>query len=154
MSQNNEMYMIFASDRQLELMRRHGSVIMVDGTFNYVEDKYDVLTLLMPYDNGTGGSKKGIPVMWIIADGKSEENYKRIFKNIKEDIFNNTWRPTDFLTDFKNALQNGILYGLPNTRVYGDSFHLLQACRKHLSKDYGWERDRGQLLWKYVSFFP
>ncbi|PRP79604.1 hypothetical protein PROFUN_14538 [Planoprotostelium fungivorum] len=81
-----ELILIFMAQGARDLILNHGqNYVMVDGTFNYVEGRLILLTIMVPFHG------KGIPAVWILCKSKTRAAYEEIFRIVYDlvvgDIF-------------------------------------------------------------------
>lgn len=117
---------IFATPDQIEFFAAYRGHLMIDTTFDIVEGKLYLTSLLAVHEGFFT-----VPVAWFIHNTRSGEEYTAFLKKLY-DASGNRAQPSAVLRDFAVELRNAITAIWPNVGNFGDLFHLLQANVKWL----------------------
>jgi hypothetical protein len=103
---------------QAQRFGHHRGVCMTDTTFQVVERKLLLTTLLIMTDDGMA-----VPVGWFVHSNKSEEDCK-LFFNALHEATGRTSAPRAVLRDFDRAIANAIRAVWPQAENLGDLWHV------------------------------
>lgn len=120
------MALVFASDRQLDLMHSASNVYF-DGTFKVVPSIFfQLFTLFVPsFDFAS-------PVLFALMTRKTQALYAAIFEKTKELVPD--FRPTFAMADFEGASAAAFRLVFGPTDVFGCWFHFAQAVLKRVNR--------------------
>jgi hypothetical protein len=128
-------YYIIAADDGMCLLEQHGCVLYVDGTFDLVEAGLTLTTILIKVDS------IGVPIAWLLAHSQQQEMYTYFFHFVWDlvmQVTHCTLHVLALFADFEEALRKAAEEAFPGVKVFGESFHFMQAnvhwmC-KHVDK--------------------
>ena len=82
-----------------------------------------------------GGQKKIVPLMYILMSQRTRQDYKKIFKYIKEQILNNETEATQCVVDFEKAVWRAMnnVFGA-TVKIFGCGFHWTQCIFRRIKK--------------------
>lgn len=128
-------YFIMAADEAIHYLGQHGGVLFIDGTFSLVEGGMVLTTIMIQGEGGVG-----VPVAWLLSQSQTQETYTHFFLLIKKMVLQMTGhvlQPLAVFVDFEEALRSAAASAFPGTRVYGESFHFMQANLRWMAKHVG-----------------
>ena len=126
--------LLFTSDNNIRYLNRAQFWIM-DGTFKTVPNIFiQLYTIHAPV--GVGQDKQILPLLYALMSSKSEELYRRLFRELNDLAFdlNLDLRPEFVLTDFELASMNAIRYEFPGVQNKGCLFHLAQSTFRKIQQ--------------------
>lgn len=74
---NNRRHLVFATNRQLELLRK-AKTWFIDGTFKIVKDPFYQLLTIHAFQK-SGDDSKQLPLVFCVMAGKKKKDYKRVY---------------------------------------------------------------------------
>jgi hypothetical protein len=95
------LYFIIAADDAVRLLQAHGRVLFVDGTFNLVEGKMVLTTIMVLV------GKIGVPVAWLLCNSQTQDYYTYFFRFMSSlvlEVTGHTLSPLVIFADFEDAL--------------------------------------------------
>jgi hypothetical protein len=123
-------YIIISTPEQRALLRTHDLILAVDSTFDLVEGKLYVSTVMGIIEG------IGVPLAWMVHNRTTQEAYAHYLTNLKNHTEMN---PLAILRDFDLALENAAKQVFPRSRTVGDLWHFLHDNEKWLSTHGGKE---------------
>lgn len=119
-------HIVIMAPGQAELLSAHRGDCVIDTTFDCVEGKLYLTTLLALVEG------VGVPVAFYIHSGKSELDYTEFLQCVHEATQQRA-APASVLRDFDNAIRNAIKTVWPRSDNLGDLWHLLHDVAKWLN---------------------
>ncbi len=146
-----ERILLFVTDANI-INLRNASVWIMDGTFKTVPTIFKQLyTIHAPINNRN--DSKIVPLLYALMSSKSEELYRRLFKELNElaNQLNFILQPDFVLTDFGKGAMNAVAHEFPGTQNKCCHFHLAQSTYRRvqaagLSDDYGSNRNLSLMI--------
>jgi len=129
-------YYIIAADDGIRLLAQHGRMLYVDGTFDLVEARLTLTTILVKV------GQIGVPVAWLLARSQQQEYYTYFFRFVRDLVTQITHRTLHVLAvfaDFEEGLRNAAAEAFPGVKVFGESFHFMQANIRWMAQHVGKE---------------
>ena len=121
------------SDKQARILKTKQRWYM-DGTFKIVKKPFVQLYTIHSFIR-VGGQKKMVPLMHILMSQRTRQDYKKIFKYIKEQILNNETEVTQCVVDFEKAVWRAMndVFGA-TVKIFGCGFHWTQCIFRRIKK--------------------
>jgi hypothetical protein len=116
-TEDDKRMLMFATNSNLELLR-HSNVWFGDGTFKVVPAIFEQLYTIHALVNG-----EVMPAVYVLMNGKSEEDYNRLF----EVLMRQGLQPQSFNCDFEKSVHNAVHNCWPEAEICGCLFHLGQC---------------------------
>ena len=126
-------HLVCYSDKQARILKTKQRWYM-DGTFKIVKKPFVQLYTIHSFIR-VGGQKKMVPLMHILMSQRTRQDYKKIFKYIKEQILNNETEVTQCVVDFEKAVWRAMndVFGA-TVKIFGCGFHWTQCIFRRIKK--------------------
>ncbi len=125
-------YLIMAADDAIRQLAQHGRVLFVDGTFSLVEGRMVLTTIMVKV------GQIGVPVAWLLSQSSTKEMYLHFFQYVSRLVSQITGRTLQVLAimaDYEEALRKAAHEAFPGAKVFGDTFHFMQANLRWMAKN-------------------
>lgn len=150
---DNYRYLIFYSEFKSQIFFDKCDTILIDGTFKVAPYMFYQLIVLHGHFLG-----KSYPIIYVLMKNKTENQYVRILKQIKNMTKIN---PNLILTDFEKALNNALESVFEQSKLQLCFFHLSQSIWRRIQeydlvKNYKQDIDFANIIKKIIlsAFLP
>ncbi|OWZ09198.1 hypothetical protein PHMEG_00018138 [Phytophthora megakarya] len=114
----------------INLLRYHGTMIFVDGTFRCVPPGYKQCVIFMVHDRASG---LYVPVYYVLSTSRRGDSFWDMIHFVVQGT-DQQLEPAEVVCDFECALIDTVQTQYPNAIVIGCRFHLKQALRRAMKR--------------------
>lgn len=128
-----ELQMILYNSDGIMALKRHGSIVFMDGTHSVFSNPKTTLTTLVVKVQSSSGHSEGFICAWFVHTRKTSSDYVMFLREMQR-ATSNEWVPSHFVVDFEIAERTAVQAVFPTSFISLCYFHLKQSVQRHLQQ--------------------